>query len=98
MTDEVDKPDGPETAEHPAPPPAQGQVITVDGTSYHVSPTAFRSHYQVMASDGTLLGLIEMVDAGPSVELTARPASGAGMTTSLMMKIAEAAMSSGILK
>ncbi len=98
MTDQLDKPDPPEDVTEPTKHPNAGQLITVDGTSYQVSPTAFRSHYQVIASDGTLVGLIEMVDAGHSVEFRARPASGAGMTPSLMVKIAEAAASSGILK
>ncbi len=101
MSDQLDKPGQPENpsdSQERLSPRGDAQTITLDGTSYQVSPTAFRSHYQVVASDGTLVGLIEMVDVGNTVEFRARPASGAGMTQSLMVMIAEAALRSGMLK
>jgi hypothetical protein len=96
----TDKPD------QPAPPPEPtaaiaddpGGQVTLDGTTYHISRTAFRSHYQVMTVDGKLLGLIEMVEAKNGQTFTARPATGAGMTQSLMIKIATSASSAGIIK
>ena len=79
-------------------PTPKVRTVTLDGATYEIIPTAFRSHYQVMASDGQLLGLIEMVDTSRGRRCTARPASGTGMTLMLMNKIAELATSSGILK
>jgi hypothetical protein len=76
----------------------QPGTVTLNDTVYVISPTAFRSHYQVMTTDGKLMGLIEMTESSPERKFTARPASGAGMTLSLMMKIAEAASSVGIIK
>ena len=96
----TEKPDDPVDA----PPPSSGRAndpggeITLDGTTYHISRTAFRSHYQVVTVDGKLLGLIEMVESPNGRTFTARPATGAGMTQSLMIKIAAAATSAGIMK
>ena len=95
----TEKPDNPVDA----PPPSwraddPGGEITLDGTTYHISRTAFRSHYQVVTVDGKLLGLIEMVESPNGRTFTARPATGAGMTQSLMLKIAAAAASAGIMK
>jgi len=73
-------------------------TVTVDGASYQISPTAFRSVYQVMTEDGKLLGLIETMETEGGRKFMARPATGAGMTQSTMMRIAEAAAASGIMK
>src|SRR4051812_40114370 len=43
--------------------PSSGGEVVLDGTGYLVRPTAFPSHFQVMTSDGKLVGLIEF--AGP---------------------------------
>jgi len=101
----TDKPDDPTDLSEPADERSEerlrdvpGGVVTVDGVTYQITPTAFRAHFQVMTNDGKLLGLIEAVETPSGRELTARPATGAGMTQSLMMKIAAAAGSSGILK
>jgi len=97
MTDKVDNP-----TDHPDPPAetseGTGGTVALDGTSYQITPTAFRAHYQVMTNQGTLLGLIEAVETTAGRTFTARPATGAGMTQSLMMKIADAAAAAGIIK
>jgi hypothetical protein len=101
MTDKPDNPDHSEPADERSEErlrDAPGGTVTVDGTVYTISPTAFRSHYQVMTADGKLLGLIEAVEATNGRTFTARPATGAGMTQSLMIKIASAASSSGLIR
>jgi len=77
---------------------APGGTVTIDGTSYQISPTAFLAHYQVMTGDGKLLGLIEAIETPSGRTFTARPATGAGMTQSLMIKIADTAAASGIIR
>jgi hypothetical protein len=77
---------------------APGGTVTVDGKSYQISPTAFRSHYQVMTAEGKLLGLIEAVETPNGRSFMARPATGAGMTQSLMIKIADVAAASGLIR
>jgi hypothetical protein len=94
MTDQSDGPSQPEQSKQSE---TTSETVTLDGASYVISPTAFRSHYQVTTPDGKLVGLIEAVDSG-SQKFMVRPASGAAMTQSLMMKIAEAGASSGIIK
>ena len=79
-------------------PEAPTGTVELDGTTYQISPTAFRSHYQVMTGDGKLVGLIEMTDAGEDRKVLARVASGSGLTHSFMLKIADAAMAAGIIK
>jgi hypothetical protein len=73
-------------------------TVDLDGTSYLISPTAFRSHYQVMTGDGRLVGLIEMTDVGEERKVLARVASGSGLTQSFMLKLADAALAAGIIK
>ena len=73
-------------------------TVELDGTTYEISPTEFRSHYQVMTGDGKLVGLIEMTDAGEERKFLARVASGSGLTQSFMLKIADAALAAGIIK
>ena len=73
-------------------------AVELDGTTYQISPTAFRSHYQVMTGDGKLVGLIEMTDVGEERKVLARVASGSGLTQSFMLKIADAALAAGIIK
>ena len=97
MSDEADKStdeskNGGATSEGP------GGMVALDGTNYQISPTAFRAHYQVTTHQGTLLGLIEAVEGPAGRTFTARPATGAGMTQSLMMKIATAAAAAGFIK
>jgi hypothetical protein len=94
MTDQSDGPSQPEKSEQSQ---STSGTVTLDGASYVISPTAFRSHYQVMTPDGTLVGLIEAVESA-SQKFMVRPASGAAMTQSMMMRIAEAGASSGIIK
>lgn len=89
--------DGPSPPEQPEEADSASGTVTLDGASYRISPTAFRSHYQVMTPDGKLVGLIEAVESA-SQKFMVRPASGAAMTQSLMMKIAEAGATSGIIK
>ena len=97
MTDKPDNP--PEQANPPEPLPDDvGGEVTLDGTTYQIMPTAFRSHYQVMTADGKLLGLIEMVETTSGRTFTARVATGAGMTQSLMIKIADLASTTGTIK
>ena len=79
-------------------PEAPTGTVELDGTTYQISPTAFRSHYQVMTGDGRLVGLIEMTDIGDERKVLARVASGSGLTQSFMIKIAEAALTAGIIK
>ena len=79
-------------------PEAHTGTVELDGMTYLISPTAFRSHYQVMTGDGRLVGLIEMPEAGDERKLLARVASGSGLTQSFMIKIAEAALAAGIIK
>jgi hypothetical protein len=79
-------------------PEAHSGTVELDGTDYLISPTAFRSHYQVMTKDGKLVGLIEMTDAGDERKILARVASGSGITQTFMLKIADAAMAAGIIK
>jgi hypothetical protein len=79
-------------------PAAPSGTVELDGTSYVISPTAFRSHYQVMTVDGKLVGLVEMTDAGDERKMLARVASGSGLTQSFMLKIADAALAAGIIK
>jgi hypothetical protein len=79
-------------------PEAHTGTVELDGMAYLISPTAFRSHYQVMTTDGKLVGLIEMTDVGEERKILARVASGSGMTQSYMLKIADAAMNAGIIK
>jgi hypothetical protein len=79
-------------------PEAPTGTVELDGTAYLISPTAFRSHYQVMTNDGKLVGLIEMTEAGEERKFLARVASGSGLTQSFMIKIAEAALVAGIIK
>jgi hypothetical protein len=101
MTDKPDNPDLTEPADERSEErlrDALGGTVTVDGTTYTISPTAFRSHYQVMTTDGKLLGLLEAVETPNGRTFTARPATGAGMTQSLMIKIANAASSSGLIR
>jgi hypothetical protein len=73
-------------------------VVTVDGASYTVTPTAFRSHYQVVGPDGTLVGLIEVIDVQGTRKCASRPASGTAMTLGLMDRIAKAATEAGVIK
>jgi hypothetical protein len=94
MTDQSDGPSQPEQSEKSE---STSGTVTLDGASYVISPTAFRSHYQVMTPDGTLVGLIEFVESA-NQRFMVRPASGAAMTQTLMMKIAEAGATSGIIK
>ena len=101
----TDKPDDPTDASEPADErseerlrDAPGGAVTVDGVEYQITPTAFRAHFQVMTTDGKLLGLIEAVDTPSGRNFTSRPATGAGMTQSLMIKIAAAAASSGVIQ
>jgi hypothetical protein len=101
MPDKPDNPSGREVIEERSQErlrDAPGGPVTVDGTTYFISPTAFRSHYQVVTSDGKLLGLLEAIDSAKGRAFTARPATGAGMTQSLMMKIANVASSSGMIR
>jgi hypothetical protein len=79
-------------------PQAPTGTVELDGTTYLISPTAFRSHYQVMTNDGKLVGLIEMTEIGEERKVLARVASGSGLTQSFMIKIAEAALAAGIMK
>jgi hypothetical protein len=79
-------------------PVAPTGTVELDGTAYVISPTAFRSHYQVMTSEGKLVGLLEMTDVGEERKVLARVASGSGLTQSFMIKIAEAALAAGIIK
>lgn len=79
-------------------PEAQTGTVELDGMAYLISPTAFRSHYQVMTKDGKLVGLFEMTDVGEERKVLARVASGSGLTQSYMLKIADAAMAAGIIK
>jgi hypothetical protein len=51
-----------------------------------------------MTGDGKLVGLLEMTDVGEERKVLARVASGSGLTQSFMIKIAEAALSAGIIK
>ena len=99
----TDKPDNP--IEPPEPEQTEqrlrgdlGGAVSVDGMSYEIKPTAFRSHYQVMTAEGTLLGLIEAVETPNGRAFMARPATGAGMTQSLMIKIADTASAAGIIR
>ncbi len=101
----TDKPDNPNDPSEPADErsevrlrDAPGGTVTVDGTNYQISPTAFRSHYQVMTTQGKLLGLIEAVETPDGRKFMARTATGVGMTQSLMMKIANLASESGMIK
>jgi hypothetical protein len=93
MTDQ----DGPSQPEQSEPTESPSGTVTLDGADYVISPTAFRSHYQVMTPDGKLVGLIEAVESAGQ-KFMVRPASGADMTQSMMMKIAEAGATSGIIK
>jgi hypothetical protein len=93
----TDQPEGPSQPEKPGNAQSTSGTVTLEGASYLISPTAFRSHYQVMTPDGKLVGLIEFVESG-SQKFMVRPASGANMTQSLMLKIAEAGATSGIIK
>ena len=79
-------------------PEAPTGTVELDGTAYVISPTAFRSHYQVMTGDGKLVGLLEMTDVDEERKVLARVASGSGLTQSFMIKIAEAALGAGIIK
>ncbi|HKQ70007.1 MAG TPA: hypothetical protein VJT73_11740 [Polyangiaceae bacterium] len=97
MSDQPDNPDNQAPVRTDSPPTNSG-VVTLNGESYQITPTAFRSHYQVTTADGKLVGLIESMETDVGRKFTARPASGAGMTQSLMMKIAEAAAASGVIK
>jgi hypothetical protein len=72
-------------------------TVELGGTAYVISPTAFRSHYQVMTGD-KLVGLVEMTEVGEERKLLARVASGSGLTQSFLIKIAEAAVAAGIIK
>ena len=81
--------------DQPVTPPG---TVQLDGTTYLISPTAFRSHYQVMTEDAKLVGLLEMTDRGDERKVLARVASGSGLTQSFMMKIADAALAAGIIK
>jgi hypothetical protein len=71
-------------------------TITCEGTTYRIVPTAFRSHFQVVDDDGKLMGLLELVDSTTGLRFMARPASGTGMTQTLMLKIADVATNSGV--
>lgn len=73
-------------------------VVMVDGASYTVTPTAFRSHYQVVGPEGTLVGLIEVIEVQGARKCASRPASGTTMTLGLMNRIAEAATAAGVIK
>jgi hypothetical protein len=79
-------------------PEAQTGTVELGGATYLISPTAFRSHYQVMTGDNKLVGLIEMTDVGEERKILARVASGSGLTQSFLIKIAEAAMNAGIIR
>jgi hypothetical protein len=101
MTDKPDNPDQSEPADERSEErlrDAPGGDVTVDGTKYVISPTAFRSHYQVMTAEGKLLGLIEAIETVNGRTFMARPATGAGMTQSLMIKIADLASQSGLIR
>ena len=91
------EPDGPSQPDQPEATEKTSGTVTLDGTSYHISPTAFRSHYQVMTPDGKLVGLIEAVEVAAN-KFMVRPASGAAMTQAMMIRIAEAGASSGIIR
>ena len=97
MTEKPENPEGPPEPQNELPDDTGG-AITLDGTTYHISRTAFRSHYQVVTVDGKLLGLIESTETPSGRTFTARPATGAGMTQSLMIKIAASASQAGIIK
>jgi hypothetical protein len=72
-------------------------AVTLEGVTYRIVPTAFRSHFQLVSDDGKLLGLLELVDAtAEDSRFLARPASGTGMTQALMLKIADAAFDAGL--
>jgi hypothetical protein len=79
-------------------PEAPTGTVELDGTTYVISPTAFRSHYQVMTGDGRLVGLLEMTELGEERKVLARVASGSGLTQSFLVKVAEAALAAGIIK
>jgi hypothetical protein len=79
-------------------PEAPPGTVELDGTKYVISPTAFRSHYQVMTGDGKLVGLLEMTELGEERKVLARVASGSGLTQSFLVKVAEAALAAGIIK
>jgi len=97
MTERPDQsPD--ESKPEQAPSEEGGGTVVLDGLTYEISLTAFRAHYQVMTIDGKLLGLIEAVETPKGRTFTARPATGAGMTQSLMIKIADAAALAGVIK
>jgi hypothetical protein len=73
-------------------------TVVVDGASYTVTPTAFRSHYQVVGPEGSLVGLIEVLDVQGTRTCASRPASGTTMTLGLMNRIAQAATEAGFIK
>jgi hypothetical protein len=79
-------------------PEAPTGTVELDGTTYVITPTAFRSHYQVMTGEARLVGLIEMTELGDERKVLARVASGSGLTQSFMIKIAEAALAAAIIK
>jgi hypothetical protein len=72
------------------------KTITLDGIVYRITPTAFRSHFQVVGPEGKLLGLLELVDGAAGLKFMARPASGTGMTQALMLRIADTATAHGV--
>jgi hypothetical protein len=79
--------------------PSESVTVTLDGTTYRIIPTAFRSHFQVVVvGDGKLVGLLELVDTTGGPKFMARPASGTGMTQALMLKIADAATATGMFQ
>jgi hypothetical protein len=71
-------------------------TITLEGSTYRIVPTAFRAHFQLVGEDGKLLGLLELVEGTGSFKFMVRPASGTGMTQTLMLKIADAASAAGL--
>lgn len=79
-------------------PETQPGTVEVDGSHYVISPTAFRSHYQVMTRDGKLVGLLEMIDVGDERKFMARVATGSGLTQKFLLKIADRALEQGLIQ
>jgi hypothetical protein len=73
--------------------------VAIDGIVYRIGRTAFRSHYEVVRQPGgEVVGLIEMIEGDAGRLAMTRPASMAGMTHALMVRIARAAQDSGLIE